>query len=70
MGNGGDYYFKDWHAERSRSSTLLLQEGAHDIDVIHYQADSQTEVVQGIGDLLVYGETAGRNHTEGKLMRD
>lgn len=35
VGNGGDYYFKDWHAERKNTTSLLLQKGAHDIDVIH-----------------------------------
>ncbi len=33
---GGDAYFKDWHSERTNSHGLLLQKGAHDIDVIHY----------------------------------
>ncbi len=34
VGNGGDYYFKDWHADRSRTTGLLLQKAAHDIDVM------------------------------------
>ena len=28
VGNGGDYYFKDWHADRSRTTGLLLQKAA------------------------------------------
>lgn len=70
VGDGGDYYFKDWHAERSRTNTLLLQKGAHDIDVIHYLAGSASEYVQGIGALMVYHRTAGRNGTAGKLMHE
>ena len=35
VGYGGDCYFKDWHADRAKSTGLLLQKGAHDIDVLH-----------------------------------
>ena len=28
VGNGGDFYFKDWHADRTKSTGLLLQKGA------------------------------------------
>ena len=40
VGNGGDYYFKDWHADRSRTTGLLLQKAAHDIDVMNWLSDS------------------------------
>ncbi len=36
VGSGGDFYFRDWHAERRYSTGLLLQKAAHDIDVIHW----------------------------------
>lgn len=36
IGHGGDYYFRDWHAERRYSHGLLLQKAAHDFDVIHW----------------------------------
>ena len=36
VGWGGDFYFKDWHADRTKSTGLLLQKGAHDIDVLHW----------------------------------
>ena len=39
---GGDAYFKDWHSEQQYSTGLLLQKGAHDIDVIHYLAGAHT----------------------------
>ncbi len=38
VGFGGDWYFKDWHAERRFTTGLLLQKGAHDIDVLHWLA--------------------------------
>ncbi|MFK0297177.1 Gfo/Idh/MocA family protein [Streptomyces sp. NPDC090442] len=38
VGHGGDFYFKDWHADRRRTTSLLLQKGAHDLDVIHWLA--------------------------------
>lgn len=70
VGNGGDYYFKDWHADRSRSGTLLLQKGAHDIDVIHYLAGASSELVQGLGGLMVYGGVASRRDNSDRTMPD
>ncbi|MFF3444971.1 Gfo/Idh/MocA family protein [Streptosporangium sp. NPDC002721] len=55
VGRGGDYYFKDWHADRRRTTGLLIQKAAHDIDVIHWLAGGYTERVNALGDLMVYG---------------
>ncbi|AZM56864.1 oxidoreductase [Streptomyces sp. WAC 01529] len=55
VGYGGDWYFKDWHAERRYTTGLLLQKAAHDIDVLHWLADGYTRQVQALGDLMVYG---------------
>jgi predicted dehydrogenase len=60
VGHGGDYYFKDWHAERAKSTGLLLQKGAHDIDVIHWLAGGYTRRVTAMGALTVYGQVADR----------
>ncbi|PBC60032.1 oxidoreductase [Streptomyces sp. Tue6028] len=60
VGYGGDWYFKDWHAERRCTTGLLLQKGAHDIDVLHWLADGFTERVQALGDLMVYGDNPHR----------
>ncbi len=60
VGDGGDYYFKDWHADRRNTGGLLLQKGAHDIDVIHWLAGSRTARVTGMGALTVYGGIADR----------
>ena len=51
---GGDAYFRDWHSERRYSNGLLLQKGAHDIDIIHWLAGSATQAVTGMGKLSVY----------------
>jgi predicted dehydrogenase len=70
VGNGGDFYFKDWHADRSKSVGLLLQKGAHDIDVIHWLAGAYTERVQAIGSLSVYGDITDRRDRIGERMWD
>jgi predicted dehydrogenase len=70
VGHGGDFYFKDWHADRRNSTGLLLQKGAHDIDVIHYLADSASTSVAAMGDLLVYGGLAGRREPGDARMTD
>ncbi|MFI6348594.1 Gfo/Idh/MocA family protein [Streptomyces sp. NPDC050560] len=60
VGHGGDFYFKDWHAERARTGGLLLQKGAHDLDVIHWLADGYSRGVTALGDLAVYGASERR----------
>lgn len=57
---GGDAYFKDWHSERKNTTSLLLQKGAHDIDIIHYLAGGYTRRVVGMGKLSVYNEVTSR----------
>jgi predicted dehydrogenase len=56
VGNGGDFYFKDWHAERRCTTSLLLQKAAHDIDVVHWLAGAYTERVSAFGALRLYGD--------------
>ncbi|MGW4794117.1 Gfo/Idh/MocA family protein [Nonomuraea sp. NPDC004297] len=60
VGHGGDYYFKDWHADRRRTTGLLLQKGAHDIDVIHWLTGARTELVTAMGGLSVYDRVTDR----------
>lgn len=57
---GGDAYFRDWHADAGKSNSLLLQKGAHDIDIIHHLAGSPTVRVAGIGNLSVYDKLPRR----------
>lgn len=56
VGHGGDFYFKDWHAERRNTTGLLLQKGAHDLDVIHWLAGAPTARVTAMGKLALYGD--------------
>lgn len=58
---GGDAYFKDWHADRRRSTGLLLQKGAHDIDVLHWLCGGYTETVTAMGGLTLYDQIADRH---------
>jgi predicted dehydrogenase len=61
VGYGGDAYFKDWHAERSKSTSLLLQKGAHDIDVLHWLCRGYTTRVVGMGGLTLYDRITDRH---------
>lgn len=58
---GGDAYFKDWHAERSKSTGLLLQKAAHDIDVLHWLCGGHTTRVNGMGGLVLYDRIKDRH---------
>lgn len=70
VGNGGDYYFKDWHAERSRVNSLLLQKASHDLDIIHLLGGGYTRRVVGMGELIVYGDLTNRGDRPGQIMPD
>lgn len=70
VGNGGDYYFKDWHADRSKTGTLLLQKASHDIDVVHFLASGYSRRVVGMGDLMIYGDIQDRRERPGETMPD
>lgn len=61
---GGDAYFRDWHSERARTTGLLLQKGAHDIDVMHWLSGVPTLRVSAFGSLSVYDRCARRDDTE------
>lgn len=54
VGHGGEFYFQDWHADRSKSNSLLLQKGAHDIDVLHWLCGSYASMVSAVGDQMIY----------------
>jgi predicted dehydrogenase len=57
---GGDAYFKDWHAERSKSTGLLLQKAAHDIDILHWLCAGFTRRTNAMGNLSVYNRIDDR----------
>lgn len=58
--NYGSCYFRHWCARRETCNGLLLQKGAHDIDVIHWLAGGYTTRVVSMGRLSVYNRTTGR----------
>ncbi|WP_274918412.1 Gfo/Idh/MocA family protein [Streptomyces sp. WZ-12] len=70
VGHGGDFYFKDWHADRRRTTGLLLQKGAHDLDVIHWLAGGYTVRTQAMGGLTVYGDIAARGGQGERTMTE
>ena len=70
VGNGGDFYFRDWHADRRHSTGLLLQKGAHDLDVIHWLAGGRTRRTSAMGRLAVYGDIADRREQAEARMLD
>ncbi len=64
---GGDAYFKDWHSERVNTTGLLLQKGAHDIDVIHWLSGAYSRSVVAMGKLSVYDQSQRRQPAEHKV---
>ena len=64
---GGDAYFRDWHADRKNTCSLLLQKGAHDIDIIHWLANSYTTRVHGMGALTTYDKVPRRPKGQERL---
>lgn len=61
VGYGGDAYFRDWHSEQRYATGLLLQKGAHDIDVMHWLMNGYTKSVVGMGMLSVYNQCGRRS---------
>lgn len=55
VGQGGDFYYHDWHATRANSTSLLLQKGSHDIDMIHWITGRYTTRVAAFGSLGFFG---------------
>ncbi|WP_136604223.1 Gfo/Idh/MocA family protein [Paenibacillus dokdonensis] len=55
VGYGGDFYYHDWHGNSKNTTSLLLQKGAHDIDMIHYLTGQYTKKVAAFGSLDFYG---------------
>lgn len=55
VGFGGFFYFHDWHGLRENTTSLLLQKGSHDIDIIHWITGSYTKRVSAFGSLDFFG---------------
>ena len=57
VGHGGDFYYHDWHATRKNATSLLLQKGSHDIDMIHWITGRYTTRTAAFGSLDFFGGT-------------
>ncbi|MDN3017463.1 Gfo/Idh/MocA family oxidoreductase [Paenibacillus sp. BSR1-1] len=55
VGLGGYYYYHDWHGTAKNTTSLLLQKGSHDLDVIHWITGKYTKRVSAFGSLDYYG---------------
>lgn len=55
VGYGGYFYYHDWHGNSKNTTSLLLQKGSHDIDVIHWLTGRYTKKVTAFGSLDYYG---------------
>ncbi|MBD7908235.1 Gfo/Idh/MocA family protein [Sporosarcina gallistercoris] len=55
VGFGGYFYYHDWHANSDNTTSLLLQKGSHDLDVIHWITGKYTKKVSAIGGLDYFG---------------
>lgn len=55
VGLGGYYYYHDWHANSKNTTSLLLQKGSHDIDMIHWITGRYATKVSAFGGLDYYG---------------
>jgi len=55
VGYGGYFYYHDWHGLKKNTTSLLLQKGSHDIDIIHWIAGSYTKKVAAFGSLDFFG---------------
>ncbi len=55
VGFGSDFYYHDWHASRRNTTSLLLQKGSHDIDIIHWISGQYTKRTAAFGGLDYFG---------------
>ena len=55
VGHGGHFYYHDWHGTRRNATSLLLQKGSHDIDIIHWISGSYSKRVSAFGSLDKFG---------------
>ncbi len=55
VGFGGYFYYHDWHGKSENTTSLLLQKGSHDLDVIHWISGKYATKVSAFGSLDYYG---------------
>ena len=65
----GSCYFRSWCSKQENCTGLLLQKGAHDIDIIHWLTGAYTKRVTAMGKLSVYNRTTNRLKPGDKIDR-
>ena len=55
IGMGSLYYYHDWHALKKNVTSLLLQKGCHDFDIIHFLTGRYVRKVAAFGGLDYFG---------------
>ncbi|CAG7648661.1 Gfo/Idh/MocA family protein [Paenibacillus allorhizosphaerae] len=55
VGLGSDYYYHSWHGSSRNTTSLLLQKGSHDFDIIHWLAGRYTRKVSAFGGVDYFG---------------
>ena len=55
VGRGSEFYYHDWHATQANGTSLLLQKGSHDIDMIHWITGRYTKRTAAFGSLDFFG---------------
>jgi len=63
VGYGGNFYYHDWHGSRQNVTSLMLQKGSHDIDIIHWITGKYSKRVAAFGGLDFYGGDKPNNLT-------
>lgn len=61
---GGYAYFTRWMCEEDKVNSLLLQKGAHDIDIIHWFGGAESVLAVGMGNLSVFNRCHRRKEGE------
>ena len=65
----GSCYYRSWCSKQENCTGLLLQKGAHDIDIIHWLTGAYTQRVTAMGKLSVYNRTTNRLKPGDKIDR-
>ncbi|MBE6373842.1 MAG: Gfo/Idh/MocA family oxidoreductase [Lentisphaerae bacterium] len=67
---GGYAYFTRWMCEEDKVNSLLLQKGAHDIDIIHWFGGAESVLAVGMGNLSVFNRCHRRKPGEPRPSDD
>ncbi len=66
---GGYAFFHDWHRDKVRSGSLLLQKATHSLDILNWLINSEPVQVSGLGGLEVFGERGAKEKFGAPLQK-